>query len=221
MIWALLAGAPAPLHVARTTCPHPRPIVSGGCMGMPARQREIQTLGLPSAARDGVRTTYPVAVQTCAIREKYRRAHAASKHDRSQSAEKVVDQEWGRRTSISSAWARLLDILFVGGHEAISPVRCAPPSPVLRPRSCISRCFCSFAAPRARLCQPLPIHARASDGARAGKKGAPDPELHAAAARAAIRARQRRRGRLGRRRLGPLLRRLTDGQLSGRVIPRC
>ena len=125
---------------------------------------------------------------------------------RSQSAEKVVDEEWWRRTSISSAWARLLDILFVGGHEAISPVRCAPPSPVLRPRSRISRCFCSFAPPCARLCLPLPLHARASDGARAGTKVAPDPELHAAAARAASRPRQRRRGRLGRRRLGPLLR---------------
>ena len=38
---------------------------------------------------------------------------------------------------------------------------------------------------RAGLCQPLPLHARASDGARAGKKVAPDPNLHTAAAHAA------------------------------------
>ena len=173
---------------------------------------------MPSAARDGVWMPYPVPMQTHPVREKYLRAPDASKLDRSQSAEKLVDEEWWRRTSISSAWARLLDILFVGGHEAISPVRCAPPSPVLRPRSRISRCFCSFAAPRACLCRPLPLRPRASDIARTGKKVAPDPDLHAAAARAASRPRQRRRGRLGRRQLGSLLRRPADGQLPGRVV---
>ena len=199
MIWALLAGAPAPLHVARTTSPHPRPIVGGGCMGMPARQRETQKLGLPSAARNHIMDAHAVAMQTHPVHKIGERAPDAPKHDRSESAKKVVDEEWWRRTSISSAWARLLDILFVGGHEAISPVRCAPPSPVLRPRSRISHCFCSFAAPRASLCRPLPLRPRASDIARAGKKGAPDPNLHAAATRAASRPRQRRRGRLERK----------------------
>ena len=66
-------------------------------MGMPARQREIQPLEMPSAARDGVWVPYPVPMQACAIREKYVRAHAASKLDRSESAEKVVDQERLRR----------------------------------------------------------------------------------------------------------------------------
>ena len=61
-------------------------------------------------------------------------------------------------------------------------MRCAPPSPVLRPRSRISHCFCSFAAPRASLCRPLPLRPRASDIARAGNKVAPDPDLHAARA---------------------------------------
>ena len=221
MIWALLAGAPAPLHVARTTSPHPRPIVGGGCMGMPARQRETQTLELRSFALRALRMTHPEPSQAHPFRGKYLRAHAATKHDRSQSAEKLVDEEWGRRTSISSAWARLLDILFVGGHETISPVRCAPPSPVLRPRSRISHCFCFFEAPRASLCRPLPLRPRASDIARAGKKVAPDPDLHAAAARAASRHRQRHRGRLERGRLGALPRWPTDGRLPGRAIPRC
>ena len=115
--------------------------------------------------------------------------------------------------------SRFFHILFVGGQEVISPVRCAPPSPVLRPRSRISRCFCSFAAPRACLCRPLPLRPRASDIARTGKNVAPDPDLHAAAARAASRPRQRRRGRLERGRLtAALLRRRTFGQLPGRVV---
>ena len=88
-------------------------------------------------------------MQTHPSHEKYVRAHAASKLDRSQSAEKEVDEEWLRRTSFSSAWARLLDILFVRGQEAIPPVRCAPPSPVLRPRSHISRLFRLLAPLRA------------------------------------------------------------------------
>ena len=78
----------------------------------------------------------------------------------------------------------------------------------------------SFALPRACLCQPLPLRPRASDGARAGEKGAPDLYLHAAAARAASRARRRRRGRFERRWLGSLPRRLTDSQLPGGVM-RC
>ena len=81
-------------------------------------------------------------------------------------------------------------------------------------------CSPSFALPRACLCQPLPLRPRASDGARAGEKGAPDLYLHAAAARAASRHRQRRRGRPERGRLGALLRRPTDGRLPGRVM-RC
>ena len=81
-------------------------------------------------------------------------------------------------------------------------------------------CSPSFALPRACLCQPLPLRPRASDGARAGEKGAPDLYLHAAAARAASRPRQRRRGRPERGRLGALLRRPTDGRLPGRVM-RC
>ena len=159
-------------------------------------------------------------MQTHPVHRKYVRAHAASKRDRLLSAEKLVDEEWWRRTSISSAWARLLDILFVGGQEAIPPVRCAPPSPVLRPRSRISRCFCSFAAPRACLCRPLPLRPRASDIARAGKKVAPDPHLHAGAARAASRPRQRRRGRLGRGRLIALPRRPRRWAASGGLFLR-
>ena len=151
-------------------------------------------------ALHALRTIPPELSQTHPSRGKYLRAHAAPTWQ--QSAEKVVDEEWWRRTSISSAWARLLDILFVGGHEAIAPVRCAPPSPVLRPRSRISHCFCFFEAPRASLCRPLPLRPRASDIARAGKKVAPDPDLHAAAAAAASRPRQRRRGRLGQPNLG-------------------
>ena len=54
MIWALLAGAPAPPRVTRATSPHPAPIVSGGRLCAPVRQREIPTLGLPCVARDGV-----------------------------------------------------------------------------------------------------------------------------------------------------------------------
>jgi len=76
----------------------------------------------------------------------------------------------------------------------------------------------SLAHPRVGLCQPLPLHARASDGARAGTKGAPDPDLHAAAARAASRPRRRRRGRLERGRLATLPWRPTDGWLPGRVV---
>ena len=79
----------------------------------------------------------------------------------------------------------------------------------------------SLAHLRACLCQPLPLHARASDGARAGTKGAPDLYLHAAAACAASRARQRRRGRLERPRLGPLPRWRTDGQPPRRGCSSC
>ena len=129
-------------------------------------------------------------MQTHPVHRKYVRAHAASKPDRSLSAEKLVDEEWWRRTSISSAWARLLDILFVGGQEAIPPVRCAPPSPVLRPRSRISRLFRLLAPLRACLYRPLPLRPRASDIARAGKKVAPDPDLHTAAAHTASRPRR-------------------------------
>ena len=114
-----------------------------------------------------------------------------------------------------------MDILFVGGQEAIPPVRCALPSPLFRPLSRISRLFRSFDPPRACLCQPLPLHARASDGARAGTKVAPDPDLHAGAARAASRPRQGRRGRLGRGRLRtsrggrPMVGRLGRAVLAG------
>ena len=125
----------------------------------------------------------------------------------------------GVQTTISGATGREADDKaargapkHVGGQEAIPPVRCARPSPVLRPRSRISRCFCSFDPLRACLCEPLPLRARASDGARAGKKVAPNPELHAGAARAASRPRERRRGRLERRRLAALPRRPTDGR---------
>ena len=45
---------------------------------------------------------------------------------------------------------------------------------------------------------PLLLGPRASDVARAERKGVPDLELHAAAARAASRAHQRCRGRLER-----------------------
>ena len=159
-------------------------------------------------------------MQTHPSHEKYVRAHTASKLDRSQSAEKEVDEEWLRRTSFSSAWARLLDILFVRGQEAIPPVRCAPPSPVLRPRSRISRLFRLLAPLRACLYRPLPLRPRASDIARAGKKVAPDPDLHAAAARAASRPRQRRRGRLGRGRLIALPRRPRRWAASGGLFLR-
>ena len=134
VIWPVRHGAAAPPHVACTTSPHPTPIASHGSSGMPAPQRVNPTAEVPSAACDRVMDIHAVPMPTHPFHINLVRAHAPSYHDRSQSAEKVVDQEW-RRTSISSAWARLLDILFVGGHEdlheVISPVRCAPPSPTL------------------------------------------------------------------------------------------
>jgi hypothetical protein len=55
--------------------------------------------------------------------------------------------------------------------------------------------------PRACLCRPLPLHARAAEAAVAEAKAVRDLELHAAAARAASGAHQRCRGRLERGRL--------------------
>ena len=49
-----------------------------------------------------------------------------------------------RPFSSSSPRRTFGDILFVGGHEAIPPVRCAPPTPVLCPRFSILCRFCSI-----------------------------------------------------------------------------
>ena len=117
---------------------------------------------------------------------------------------KVVDEEWWRRTSISSPPRSFCDILFVGGHEALPPVRCAPPSPLVRPCSGISRRLCLFAGHLNALWRPLPLHPRASGRARAEQKAAAHPVPHAPPARALRRPRRRRRGRLERRRLRPL-----------------
>ena len=87
-----------------------------------------------------------------------------------------------------------------------------PHRPSIAPSLASRASFTPFDPPRARACEPLPLHARASDVARAGKKVAPDLELYAAAARAASRPRQRRRGRLGRGRLIALPRRPTDAR---------
>ena len=111
----------------------------------------------------------------------------------------------GVQTTISGATGREADDKAArgalqarrgSGGDPSSAVRTpiAPPSPPLSHLAPLSL----LSTLRARACEPLPLHARASDVARAGTKVAPDLELHAAAARAAS---QRRRGRLGRGRL--------------------
>ena len=133
MIWALLAGAPAPLHVTRTTSPHPTPIVGGGCMGMPARQRETQKLGLPSAARNHIMDAHAVPMQTHPVRVKYLRAPDASKL-----TGRKAPKSWsrGRRGVVEE------DLNFVGlgeiaGHPLLwwsrGDLSCAVRAPIARP----------------------------------------------------------------------------------------
>ena len=218
MILAFLPGAPPPPPVACVTSPHHAPIASQAQPGMPGRQRAILTLEEPSAACDRVMDIHAVPMPTHPFHKTLDHAHFDLILTGRRGAKKVVDKEWWRRTSSSSPPRTFCDILFVGGHEAIPPVRCAPPTPVLRPRFSILCRFCSITGPRMRLCRPLPLHARASDVARAEAKAVRDLELHAAAARAASRAHQRCRGRLERPRLGALPQRPTDGRLPGRVV---
>ena len=128
----------------------------------------------------------------------------------------------GVQTTISGATGREADDKAArgalqarrgSGGDPSSAVRTpiAPPSPPLSHLAPLSL----LSTLRARACEPLPLHARASDVARAGKKVAPDLELYAAAARAASRPRQRRRGRLGRGRLIALPRRPRRWAASG------
>ena len=128
----------------------------------------------------------------------------------------------GVQTTISGATGREADDKAArgalqarrgSGGDPSSAVRTpiAPPSPPLSHLAPLSL----LSTLRARACEPLPLHARASDVARAGTKVAPDLELHAAAARASSRPRQRRRGRLGRGRLIALPRRPRRWAASG------
>ena len=57
------------------------------------------------------------------------------------------DEEWSRSTRLSTALTRFFAFRFVGGPEAVSPPRCAPLPPSLRPQSFFPRRF----APRAHL----------------------------------------------------------------------
>ena len=149
MIWAVRHGAAAPPHAACTTSPHPTPIASHGSSHMPAPQRANLPLEVPSAACDRVMDTHAVPMQTHPVHKTFVRAHVDLILTGRRGAEIMVDQEWWRRTSSSSPPRSFCDILFVGGHEAVPPVRCAPPSPVLRPRCGILCRFGSITHPLA------------------------------------------------------------------------
>lgn len=108
--------------------------------------------------------------------------------------------------------------LVVGGHRSTTRASLAAGRPARAHGTRPPTLYARDPFPRACLCRPLPLHARASDVTGADAKAVRDLELHAAAARAASRARRRRRGRFERPRLGALPQRPTDGRLPGSVV---
>ena len=201
MIWAADHGAAASPHVACTTFPHPTPIASHGSSGMPAPQRAIQTLEVPSAARDRVMDTYAVPMPTHPFHKIFDRAHFDLILTGRRGAEKVVDEEWWRRTSSSSPPRIFCDILFVGGQEAVCAVAIEPPPPIPRARMRSFDLSDAFAHPSAG-------DSRASRVARGRGGRAPRVQDRSGPwvdqgrrALAGLRPRLRRRGRLESNRL--------------------